>query len=98
MRSSVRLFVAFGALQSGRARTLISASRRSCSGRVPRPRLRRKPAAASPARSPDAQSATLPGVSVSLRNEDTNAQLQTVTNGEGAYVLPFVPIGRYTSP
>ena len=44
----------------------------------------------------DAQSATLPGVSVSLRNEDTNAQLQTVTNGEGAYVLPFVPIGRYT--
>ena len=61
-----------------------------------RPRRRRRPAAASPARSSDAQSATLPGVSVSLRNEDTNAQLQTVTNGEGAYVLPFVPIGRYT--
>ena len=44
----------------------------------------------------DAQNATLPGVSVTLRNEDTNGQLQTVTNGEGAYVLPFVPIGRYT--
>jgi outer membrane receptor protein involved in Fe transport len=44
----------------------------------------------------DAQNAALPGVTVSLRNEDTNAQLQTVTNSEGAYVLPFVPIGKYT--
>jgi hypothetical protein len=44
----------------------------------------------------DSQNAALPGVSVTVRNEDTNAQLQTVTNTEGAYVLPFVPIGRYT--
>jgi hypothetical protein len=44
----------------------------------------------------DAQNATLPGVNVTLRNEETNAVLSTVTNSEGAYVLPFVPIGRYT--
>jgi hypothetical protein len=44
----------------------------------------------------DAQGAALPGVTVSLRNEGTNAQLNTVTNSDGAYVLPFVPIGRYT--
>ncbi len=44
----------------------------------------------------DAQGAALPGVTVSLRNEGTNAQLNTVTNTDGAYVLPFVPIGRYT--
>jgi len=44
----------------------------------------------------DTQGAALPGVTVSLRNEGTNAQLNTVTNAEGAYNLPFVPIGRYT--
>ena len=44
----------------------------------------------------DAQGAAMPGVSVSLRNEGTNAQLNTVTNTDGNYVLPFVPIGRYT--
>ena len=43
----------------------------------------------------DAQGAALPGVTVSLRNEGTNAQLNTVTNSDGAYLLPFVPIGRY---
>jgi hypothetical protein len=44
----------------------------------------------------DTQNAALPGVSVSLHNEGTNAQLNTVTNTDGAYVLPFVPIGHYT--
>ena len=44
----------------------------------------------------DAQGAAMPGVTVSLRNEGTNAQLNTVTNTDGNYVLPFVSIGRYT--
>src|SRR5262245_60981638 len=44
----------------------------------------------------DAQNAALPGASVVLRNEGTGAELNVVTNGEGVYVLPFVPIGRYT--
>jgi hypothetical protein len=44
----------------------------------------------------DPQKATLPGVTVTLRNESTNAELTTVTNEQGAYVHPFVPIGRYT--
>ena len=33
---------------------------------------------------------------MTLRNDATNAVLTTVTNDEGAYVLPFVPIGLYT--
>ena len=44
----------------------------------------------------DDQKAALPGVTVTLRNDATNAVLSTVTNDEGAYVLPFVPIGKYT--
>jgi len=44
----------------------------------------------------DEQKAALPGVTVTLRNEATNAVLTTVTNSEGTYVVPFVPIGRYT--
>ena len=44
----------------------------------------------------DPQKAALPGVTVTLRNESTNAELTTVTNEQGAYVHPFVPIGRYT--
>ena len=44
----------------------------------------------------DDQKASLPGVTVTLRNDATNAVLSTVTNDEGAYVLPFVPIGKYT--
>jgi len=44
----------------------------------------------------DQQKATLPGVTVTLRNESTNAELTTVTNEQGAFVHPFVPIGRYT--
>ena len=44
----------------------------------------------------DQQKATLPGVTVTLRNESTNAELTTVTNEQGAFVHPFVSIGRYT--
>ncbi|MGH9163267.1 MAG: TonB-dependent receptor domain-containing protein [Vicinamibacteraceae bacterium] len=43
----------------------------------------------------DPQGAALPGVSVTLRNEATNASLDTTTGNEGSYVIPFVPIGRY---
>ncbi len=44
----------------------------------------------------DAQKAALPGVTVTLKNESTNAELTTVTNQQGAFVHPFVPIGTYT--
>jgi hypothetical protein len=44
----------------------------------------------------DEQKAALPGVTVTLRNDATNAVLTAVTNNEGLFVLPFVPIGRYT--
>jgi hypothetical protein len=44
----------------------------------------------------DPQKGILPGVTVTLRNESTNAELTTVTNVQGAFVHPFVPIGRYT--
>ena len=41
----------------------------------------------------DPQGAVLPGVTITLRNDATNAVLSTTTNAQGAYVLPFVPIG-----
>jgi hypothetical protein len=44
----------------------------------------------------DAQNAVLPGVTITLRNVDTNAVQTTVTNDQGAFALTFVPIGRYT--
>jgi hypothetical protein len=44
----------------------------------------------------DAQAALLPGVTITLRNDGTNAVQTTTTNVQGAYVLSFVPIGRYT--
>ena len=43
----------------------------------------------------DHQGAVLPGVAVMLKNASTNAELNTVTNEQGAFVHPFVPIGRY---
>ena len=43
----------------------------------------------------DAQSAVLPGVSITLKNLGTNAIQNTVTNDQGAYAFSFVPIGRY---
>ena len=42
----------------------------------------------------DPQKGALPGVSVTLRNESTNTELTTVANDQGAFVHPFVPIGR----
>lgn len=44
----------------------------------------------------DSQKAALPGVAIALRSDGTNAVLTAVTNAEGSYTLPFVPIGRYT--
>ncbi len=44
----------------------------------------------------DAQSAVLPGVTITLKNEGTNAVQTTVTNEQGAFAFSFVPIGRFT--
>lgn len=43
----------------------------------------------------DPQGANLPGVSVSVRNIGTGATRTTVTNGEGHWTLPGLPIGTY---
>ena len=43
----------------------------------------------------DHQGAVLPGVAVMLKNASTNAELNTVSNDQGVFVHPFVPIGRY---
>jgi len=43
----------------------------------------------------DTTGGVLPGVSVSVRNQETGLVRETVTNGVGYYVIPFVPIGTY---
>jgi hypothetical protein len=43
----------------------------------------------------DAQKATLPNASVTLRNKATNQQLETTTNEGGYYRFPLVRIGEY---
>ena len=96
MRSSVRRICGVRRLRSGRARTLIFCFLALLFGLGGASSAAQETGGSIAGTIADAQSATLPGVNVSLRNEDTNAQLQTVTNAEGAYVLPFVPIGRYT--
>ncbi|MPY87088.1 MAG: TonB-dependent receptor plug domain-containing protein [Luteitalea sp.] len=44
----------------------------------------------------DPQGGALPGVSVTLRSEATNAAWNATTSGQGSYLIPFVPIGHYT--
>ncbi|HEU5162297.1 MAG TPA: carboxypeptidase-like regulatory domain-containing protein, partial [Thermoanaerobaculia bacterium] len=44
----------------------------------------------------DASGAALPGVTVTIRNQDTGFQRVVVTNENGAFSAPFVPIGKYT--
>lgn len=44
----------------------------------------------------DPQGGALPGVSVTLRNSATNIVWDATTSTEGTYLIPFVPIGRYT--
>jgi hypothetical protein len=94
MRSLLRLSLAFGAFQSTLARCAIIALLLLLVGGRPSPAQETGGGIAGTIA--DAQGAALPGATVSLRNEGTNAQLNTVTNAEGAYNLPFVPIGRYT--
>ncbi|HSN67704.1 MAG TPA: carboxypeptidase-like regulatory domain-containing protein, partial [Thermoanaerobaculia bacterium] len=44
----------------------------------------------------DASGAALPGVTVTIRDQDTGFQRVVVTNENGAFSAPFVPIGKYT--
>src|SRR5437867_12998636 len=43
----------------------------------------------------DQSGGVLPGTTVSARNRDTAQIRETVTNGAGYYVLPFLSIGVY---
>lgn len=43
----------------------------------------------------DSQGGRLPGVNVQLRSTETGQLRTSVTNGEGFFQMPFVPIGRY---
>ena len=43
----------------------------------------------------DATQAVLPGVAVSVTNEETGLVRAVITNGEGIYVAPELPVGRY---
>lgn len=44
----------------------------------------------------DSGGGVLPGVAVTIRNEDTGLARESVTNRVGYYVIPFVPVGPYT--
>ena len=43
----------------------------------------------------DSQGGRLPGVSIDLRSTETGQRRSTVTNGQGFFQMPFLPIGRY---
>ena len=43
----------------------------------------------------DATQAVLPGVTVTVTNEETGLVREVTTNAEGVYVAPELPIGRY---
>ena len=43
----------------------------------------------------DTSAAVLPGVTVTIRNMDTGLERVVVTDSEGFYNAPFLPIGRY---
>jgi hypothetical protein len=44
----------------------------------------------------DPQSAAVPSAKVSATENDTGAKFTTVSNGDGTYVLPFLPPGPYS--
>jgi hypothetical protein len=44
----------------------------------------------------DAKGAVVPGAQVVIRNMDTGQERTLQTNGEGAYIASFLPLGRYT--
>ena len=43
----------------------------------------------------DTSGAVLPGVTVTIRNMETGLERVAVTNGEGFFSAPFLPVGRY---
>ena len=43
----------------------------------------------------DGSGAVLPGVAVTVRNEETGFTRSATSDGRGAYYVPFVPPGRY---
>ena len=43
----------------------------------------------------DLSGSALPGVTVIIRDQDTGLERVTVTNGDGRFSAPFLPIGRY---
>ena len=44
----------------------------------------------------DATQAVLPGVTITVTNQDTGLTRTTVTNASGSYSVPELPVGRYT--
>ncbi len=43
----------------------------------------------------DPSGAAIPGVTVTVQNQGTNEKLTAVTNGEGYYEFPLLPVGQY---
>lgn len=44
----------------------------------------------------DASGASVPGVTITIVNTDTNVQFPTVSNEAGFYTVPSLPVGPYT--
>src|SRR5579862_1534772 len=44
----------------------------------------------------DASGALIPQAQIAVTNIDTHVQRKSVSNGEGAYVVPLLPPGNYT--
>lgn len=44
----------------------------------------------------DSSGAVLPGSTITIRNDETGARREVVTNEVGFYSAPYLPIGRYT--
>ena len=65
-------------------------------GLIGRRRGRRRPPAKSAASSTDPSGAPMPGVTITLTNQGTNAVREVQTNESGLYVMPAIPPGVYT--
>src|SRR6185437_11088125 len=44
----------------------------------------------------DPSGAAIPGAKVVIRNQETGSERQLITNGEGLYSAPSIPVGRYS--
>ncbi|HVI70127.1 MAG TPA: carboxypeptidase-like regulatory domain-containing protein, partial [Pyrinomonadaceae bacterium] len=44
----------------------------------------------------DSGGAVVPGADVAIRNLETGQERNLKTGGEGTYVAPFLPLGKYT--